>query len=352
MKVVLALLLFALLVLPGACFASVVREDDCNLVREIGSPLYVWRDPELPRPSAILIAVHGSAQEGAVMGGLARVLVPQGYFVVAPDVRGNGRWQKLKLPPQMADQQLMASGDDVAKILAILNRDYPGTDIFCAGESIGAGIVLKAVSMNPRSVRGVILVSAGVRPHMHNPLNMSGSFIKDMAMLTEPTDLRDYVSRYCSEDPRVIQEMLNDPLAKNRQSGLDLIGTFSFLRQEPKFAAMMPMDIPVLAIQGTADQIVEPSSINELLEALHTSAKRLVMIPGCGHVIIGTSYLKPLVLNCIESFLQEHRSALSGPIPTNMHEMSNEPSAPSDMNRELVNPTDFSQAPVPTGRAE
>ena len=215
-SLLIAAFFIAALLLPSAGLAAVIRDDNSEIEHAAGVPLYVWRDQDVSKPSAILIAVHGSAQEAAVMDTLARDLVPQGFLVVAPDVRGSGRWQTMNVPPQRADIDLLESCGDVGRILGILNRAYPHTDIFCLGESIGAGVILNAVSANPKSVKGMILVSAGVRPHMHNPLNMGGSFLKKMASLVEPVDLTDYITRYCSEDPRVTKEMLNDPLAKNR----------------------------------------------------------------------------------------------------------------------------------------
>jgi alpha-beta hydrolase superfamily lysophospholipase len=336
----------ASMILPNTSFAAVVKEDHCTLQQETGVPLYVWRDPAVARPLAILIGVHGSAQQAGTMETLARDLVPRGYFVVAPDVRGNGRWQTFNAPAQMADAELMQSCIDLSRILVILSRDYPGTDIFCLGESIGAGVVLRAVSWNPRLVKGVILVSAGVHPHIHNPLNMGSSFLKKMALLVEPVDLTDYVSRYCSEDPRVVREMLNDPLAKNRQSGLDLIGTFAFLRQEPTFAAAMPTNIPVLAIQGTADQVVDPASVNELLSALPTPEKQLVMIPGCGHIIIGTSFMKPMVLSCINQWLQVHQSVCQEKFAGTQVPTDGETNSHWDNN--LISPADFAPQPNPS----
>lgn len=305
------LLLLLICWLPGAQ-AETIREDNSILQQEVGSPLYLWRDPAVSQPRAILIAVHGSAQEGAVMDALARTLVPKGFVVVAPDVRGNGRAQQavsFSAPPT-ADVQLTQTCGDVSKALNILSQTFPEADIFCLGESIGAGVVLRAVSSNPKNVRGVILVSAGVKPHMHNPLNLGGNFIKGMATLVQPVDLTNYITRYCSEDPRVVQEMLSDPLAKNRQTGLDLIGTFAFLRQEPFYAKAMPKNIPVLAIQGSADQIVDPASVEELLSALPSKSKKLVTIDGCGHVIVGTSFLKPQVLASIDSFLDKNAKNL------------------------------------------
>jgi alpha-beta hydrolase superfamily lysophospholipase len=301
--------------LPGVS-AAVIRDDQSDLQKAAGVPLYVWEDPDGSAPQAVLVAVHGSAQEGSVFDALARDLVPHGFVVIAPDIRGNGRWLASSNSGQFASSQLMQSCDDLTRILRLVNRAYPGMSIFCLGESIGAGVVLNAVTNAARGVKGAILVSAGVRPHMHNPQNMKSSFIKGMALLIQPVDLTDYITRYCSEDPRIIREMLNDPLAKNRQSGLDLLGTFSFLRKEPQFAATFPKNIPVLIIQGAIDQIVDPSSVSELLQALPGRDKQLAMIPECGHIIVGTHYLKPQVLDDIHQFLMSHGPFSRLPVST------------------------------------
>lgn len=322
-------LAFAMLATLGAaatpaCHAAVIREDNSELQRQIGVPLYVWRDPAVSSPSAVLVAVHGSAQDGAVMDGLAHDLVPRGFVVIAPDVRGDGRWQGAHAPTEMANVELMETAADVSKILTLVNKSFPHTKIYCLGESIGAGVVLRAVSETPRNVKGVVLVSAGVRPHPHDPRNMKSSFIKGMALLVHPVDLTDYITRYCSEDPRIVKEMLADPLGKNRQTGLDLLGTFMFLHQEPQFAAMMPKNIPVLAIQGTQDQIVDPSSIDELLGALpQKTEKQLVMIPGCGHIIVGTQYLKPMVLSTLHDWFQKHGQAMPNVRETAVRNLGN-----------------------------
>ncbi|CAM6000443.1 unnamed protein product [Sphagnum balticum] len=165
---------------------------------------------------------------------------------------------------------------------------------------------MKATDETPFHISGLILCSAGVQPHMHNPLNMGSGFIKGVAHLVEPVDLSAYLTRYSSDDTRIAKEMIDNPLARNHQTGLELIGTFNFLMQETSFAEKVPADVPVLVIQGEEDQIIEPSSCIKILLALQSHDKQRVMVPKTGHVLVGTSFVKPQVMSCIDDWLKKH----------------------------------------------
>src|SRR5215470_11529375 len=75
----------------GPGWSGVLREDDSALGRELGLPLYQWSDPAIT-PKAVLVAVHGMVMHGASFDTLATRLAEQGFLVVAPDLRGYGRW--------------------------------------------------------------------------------------------------------------------------------------------------------------------------------------------------------------------------------------------------------------------
>jgi alpha-beta hydrolase superfamily lysophospholipase len=297
----------AVIVASCSASASIQREDNSTLSNLTGVPLYVWYDDAATGAQDICIAVHGSAQQGGVMNTLADNLVRLGFVVIAPDIRGNGRWQFSGKSQASMYEDLFQSIGDLQNILAAVRKTYPKSRIFLIGESIGVGIILKAVSNSPRQVKGVILCSAGVQPHLHNPLNMGPDFLIGMAHLVRPVDLGNYLTRYSSDDARVSQEMVQDPLARKNQTGLDLLGTFNFLNQEPEFARKLPSHIPVLMLDGKEDQIVEPASADKIFAELKTKKKESVMIPGAGHVLIGTSFIKPEVLSCLQNWMLQVR---------------------------------------------
>ena len=286
--------------------AAVVKDESSELSSETGVPLYLWHDTSYQKPVAVVVAVHGSAQQGGSMNALATALAKQGYYVVAPDIRGHGRWQQSNQPQDASYNALIQSVNDLTNILKLIQRKYPKTNISCLGESIGVGIVLAAVAKSPKRVKGLILCSAGVQPHLHNPMKLGTEFVTGMASLVEPVDISKYLNMYSSDDARVAEEMVNDPLGKNKQTGLELLGTFNFLHQEPEFAANVPGNVRALVIQGEADQVLEPDSAYQIFSALKTKKKTFLMIPGAGHVLVGTSFIKPNVLSSIQSWLSEN----------------------------------------------
>jgi acylglycerol lipase len=292
-----------------AAIAEVEREDNSRDLAQSGVPLYEWKDSSVAEPKAIVVAIHGAAQQGAALEAFARRLAALGYLVVAPDLRGGGRWRTL--PEQHkamggAYGEFQKSCIDLETILDILRQEHKKSQIFCVGESAGATVVLTAVNQNSARVKGIVLCASGCEPHLHNPANMGAGFIGKLLKVDKPVDMSNYITRYSSDDQRVGQEMVADPLSRNSLSAIDLIGTLNFITQAPTLAHELPKSIPVLVMQGQEDQIVNANSANKVFSAFKTSDKNILMLPGCGHVLIGTTFLKSEVYNPIARWLAGH----------------------------------------------
>ncbi|PZM80295.1 MAG: hypothetical protein DKT66_13580 [Candidatus Melainabacteria bacterium] len=284
-------------------FAEVVKDDRSKVSQAAGVPIYEWKDDSVNQLKGIVVAVHGFAQDAGAMTSIGQTFAKQGYLVVAPDLRGHGRWEETDAS---MEENLQSSCDDLAKILSLLHKKYKKTSIYCLGESTGSGVVMSAVAKQSDGVRGIILCAAGSQPSFHNPAVMGSKFIKGMATFVTQVDIRPYLQHYLSDDDRVAQEMINDPLAKKTQSASQLLGTMSFIKEMPVRAAKLPSSIPVLVIQGTADQIVLPASAEPVFQAVRARDKKFVPVNGSGHILVGTSFIKPLVLRTIENWLAEH----------------------------------------------
>lgn len=306
----------ALVLLIGTLpsLAVVLKEDRSNLSQVSGIPLYEWKDDTVDQPKGIVVAVHGFAQDAGALSFIGQTFARQGYLVIAPDLRGHGRWEETDAS---MEANLQASCDDLAKLLALVHKRYKRTNIYCLGESTGSGVVMSAVAKQPAGVRGIILCAAGSQPSFHNPAVMGSKFIKGMATLVTQVDIRSYLQHYLSDDARIAQEMIDDPLAKKSQSALQLLGTMSFIKDMPLRAARIPSSIPVLVMQGSADQIVLPQSAEPVFEAVRSKDKQFVPVEGSGHILVGTSFIKPQVLKTIENWLTKHGGVVSNSISSN-----------------------------------
>lgn len=292
------------------CFASMLpavaavqRNDNSEISQVTGVPLYEWKDDLVEKPRKILVAVHGFAQQGGALSAIAQKYARQGYLVVAPDLRGHGRWQETDAT---MEENLQKSCDDLAKLLAQLHKRYKKADIYCIGESTGSGVLMSAIAKQDRGIRAVVLCAAGSQPAFHNPAVMGVSFIKGMASMVSQVDIKSYLQHYLSDDPRVAREMIDDPLAKKSQSALQLLGTMGFIREMPKRASELPASIPVLVMQGADDQIVNAESAQAVFDSLKTDDKDFVVVPGSGHILVGTAYIKPAVAKTIDDWLLKH----------------------------------------------
>ena len=336
-----------------AC-AEVVRLDESADMNAIGVPLYEWRDNAIKEPKAVVIAIHGAAQQGGVLDALGRALASIGYLVVAPDLRGAGRWNTLT--HQKSDGtfgDFVRSCEDLTQILKHLKKEYPKSHFFCIGESAGSTVVLSAMVHDASKVKGIILCSAGSEPKLHAPGSMGPEFYHKLMHVTTPVDMSEFMGRYSSDDSRVAAEMVHDPLGRNKLSALELLGTFNFIQQGSVLAGQIPRSLPALLIQGKEDQIINANSSVRLLSKLESSDKNILLLPGCGHILIGTSYVKPIVEEAITDWLAHHGGisvTLSKSMPRSAPPLQKEFHHPSTSSS-YVDPQSFAD-PMPGDRIQ
>jgi alpha-beta hydrolase superfamily lysophospholipase len=316
--------------------AEVVRNDNSDDLKRSGIPLYEWQDTSVKDPKCIVVAIHGAAQEGGVLDTLGRSLASLGYLVLAPDLRGAGRWSQLAPADSKGTfSEFVQSCDDLSRLLKLLRKEHPKSSLFCIGESAGSTVVLSAMVKDATRCKGIILCSAGSEPKLHAPGSMGSEFYKKLMHVTTPVDMSEFMGRYSSDDKRISDEMIHDPLGRNKLSALELLGTFNFIQQGNVFATQIPKTLPVLLMQGQQDQIINANSSVKLLGKLASTDKNIFMLPASGHILIGTSYVKPVVEDTIIAWLAAHGGLKAGIIS---HAMP--PSAPDFHS--------FSRSPIET----
>lgn len=268
-------------------------------------------DPGVQR-RAVIVAAHGTTQHAGSFQKLAEHLTACGYVLVAVDLRGHGRHYHNSAGTQSEREvNYEKSVRDFIRTCKRVRADYPNLPLFCFGESVGASVASKAVASKPGLADGIVLCSTGARPYVLNPTLTVPDFVKGIFQLNEPLDVSRYIAKYSTEDDRVSEEMIGDPLSRVAMTPRELVRTAWFLATTPVSARKIDPSIPVLLIQGSIDNLVAKHGMQEIMKNLRSRKKELVVVPGAGHILMGTSFLKPALVEALLQWLDQH-----SPVPT------------------------------------
>ncbi len=302
----LSIAVFIGIALPPAVKADVVRNDESADSANSKLPLYEWSDSS-KQPKAIVITVHGATQEAGCFEVLAKQLALQGFLVCSVDLRGHGQWHyrpdTYKTGYTVDYKQ---SALDIEHLFDVLGNDHPDLPIYAVGESCGAAVLVTAISDRPAAVKGLILASVGTHPRHFKPDWVLPDIVKGFKNLSRPMQVTRYIKRYSSEDERITKEMVDDPLSRRTLSGKEMIATGLFIHSTPERVKKLPEDLPLLMLQGTDDNICSPTSVKQIVKHKPGIDKELVFLRSCGHVLLGTSFIKPHVSKIVVGWLIKH----------------------------------------------
>lgn len=257
-------------------------------------------------PRAIVCAVHETTQQSGCFESLSRYLNAAGFTLVAMDLRAHGYWfHEADQSQSRARLDYSRSAQDLQQLAVRVKKCSPSLPLFCIGESVGAGVATLAASRAPDLFAGIILASPGTRPNLFNPLMVARDFFEGITDLDRQLDVSGYITRYSSEDARITKEMCTDKLSRTTLSGKEILKTAAFIRRTPRFASLLPPQTRVLVLQGKDDHMVRLSSIKAILRKVPSSDKKLVVFPNCGHILLGTAYLKEPVLQTLVGWLKK-----------------------------------------------
>ncbi len=332
-------------------WAEVIRNDTPQIEGLKETRVYEWRDTGR-KPNAVAIAVHGLVLHGGVYDVLARELASQGFVVVAPDMRGYGRWcpEHLRdhaveplsesdrmsadnqvageaagkaLADQMSENTLAAgvccdrtigtsrisyekSYRELQELVRAARNQYPALPLYVIGESLGAGMALHLAADMPQSIDGLVLSSPAIKRRFYMEPRMLMDVMVLMASPSKNIDLVPYIKRFASEDPLIIESALKDPLVRKKLTPIDLWKTARLIKGNVKHAARVPGSMPVLIIQGDKDRMLRSNGVVTLLERLKSRDQTVKWFPGKGHLLLETPHVMPETIATVSSWLTEH----------------------------------------------
>lgn len=265
--------------------------------------VYRWQD-KTKAPKAVLVAVHGTTQHAGSFGTLAQQLVKDGIIFIGLDLRGHGeRYYQAYAGQPNFRVDYDKSADDLGNLLKKVRATYPNLPVFAMGESVGAAVTTHCLGRYKGAADGMILCSPGTRPRNFNPFMVVPDFMKGITHLDQTMDVSKYIDQYSSDDKRVSDEMIADPRSRINLTPKEILRTAFFIRTTPEAAKKVDPNIPVLIVQGELDGIVSRKSTNAIMKNLPNEKKELIEFKDAGHVLLGTSFLKPQVVESLEKWI-------------------------------------------------
>jgi alpha-beta hydrolase superfamily lysophospholipase len=235
-----------------------------------------FRSARPPAERALIICLHGIGDHSGLYPMVFDSLVPLGFGVVAPDLRGNGR-----SPGQRGHVDAWADfRDDLGCLIA---RSRGGEALFLLGNSMGGLVALDYAIERPEGIRGVVAVAPPLgRLGVPAPLLALGrmaSRVLPRFSLETGMDLSGL-----ARDPAVTERVLSDPLFHRRGTARLSTELTAAIARVQAAAARYP--VPVLVLHGGADRMVPPDGSRRFVVAAHQSSVRLIEYPGAYHALL------------------------------------------------------------------
>ena len=265
-----------------------------------GNIFYRWFEPEQVTKSEPVILVHGFSTPQFVWDGMVQFITDQGFRVLVYDHFGRGYSERPRIK---YDHNLY-----IRALNGLLESQSIDTPVHLVGYSMGGAVIAHFADLHGEKVKSVSLIApAGTmieEPEINfwavQPLigewfwHVLGSFYVE-EQVYEVNDPRGLL-------PLEYMELLSEQ-GKYKgfiESLLSTVRHFDMFNTEDEYRSLNDLNIPVLAVWGTNDQVTPFSGSNRLLEVIPST--ELKIIEGGTHNI---TFVQPTKIGkMIVSFLE------------------------------------------------
>jgi acylglycerol lipase len=290
-KFVCTLLSVGILWQPIGVFAKESKKHDdvsIPMADEHSAPCLSWIDPVIA-PRAALLCIHGLGLSSDAYANFGQRASRRGIVTYAIDVRGFGSWMRLKDNDQIDFNACLA---DIKAALVAIRNSHPGLPVFILGESMGGAIALRACSMYPELVDGLISSVPAASRFQQNKTDLQVA-LKFLKGRHKEFDMGDQVVAQASGDNAALKkDWESDPLDRMDFSAEQLLQFQKFMNENHD-AVKLIKTTPVMMLQGSQDTLVKPEGTWDLFNALPTKQKTFVELPS-EHLVLEEGQAKSL----------------------------------------------------------
>ena len=267
-------------------------------------PTLVW-GAQITNPQAAILCIHGLGMHKGCYDEFGKLMASKGIPVYAIDVRGFGDWylngkDKLDLPQTLAD---------IKATLVAMKTRYPNAGIFLLGESMGGAIALRATSIYPELLRGLISSVpsgdrfSGLGEDLHVGLHvLAGGF-------SGRFNVGEHVVEHATKDEELRTRWNNDPASRSKFSPDELILFQAFMNQNNVTAAKVKTT-PVLILQGAQDKLVRPGGSFNVWDHLATPDRTFAASSNREHLIFEYGQYSPDDINYVTNWINKQLAPL------------------------------------------
>ncbi|MDR3612067.1 MAG: alpha/beta fold hydrolase [Candidatus Obscuribacterales bacterium] len=237
------------------------------------APCLSWVDPLQPT-ACCLLCIHGLGLNSGSYDSFGQRMASHGIATYAIDVRGFGSWMKAQGHSEVDFDSCLS---DVQVALKSIRAAHPGKSIFLLGESMGGAIALRATSMYPDLIDGLISsVPAGERfKQKKTDLKVALEF------LTGPNkqhNIGKSVIEQATKNEKLRDDWEDDPLDRMDLSAKELIQFQKFMNDNHEVAKQIT-NTPVLVVQGSRDKLVKPEGTWDIYNEIVSGQKDFLAVP-------------------------------------------------------------------------
>ncbi|MBX9879375.1 MAG: lysophospholipase [Candidatus Obscuribacterales bacterium] len=262
---------------------------------EIPSKFSCWMSSGTPI-KGVLICIHGFGLYSEAFQALADRVCPKGYVAYSVDARGFGRYIKKD---RTADFE--GSVTDVAQLIQLVHKTYPGKPIILIGESMGGAIAIQAGSQHQNEIAGIIASAPGDVRYKQVKMDLKVG----PKLLLSPNKKRDWgdeLMEMATSNPKLIAKWQADPLVRQKLAPKELLGFQKFMGNTSDFAKQIHTT-PILFLHGGHDKLTKVKGTIELYNDVPSSKKDLFILGQKDHVMLEEGQFDDTTIRLLETWL-------------------------------------------------
>lgn len=228
---------------------------------------------------ALIMVVHGLGEHSGRYANLVNHLVPLGYGIYSWDHIGHGRSDGMrKYIDRFPDFTNV-----VSQYYHQIKTAHPALPIFILGHSMGGLITANYLLDHQADFKGAIFsapaikVAGGV-----NPFRLFGGRL--LSVIYPKYGMAPLNPESITRDLKVLEENLKDPLNSRGKTAVrlltEMLDAMARFKKEAKI-----ITLPILVLQGSDDQVVDPAGADLLYELVSSEDKTLKTYPGLYHEV-------------------------------------------------------------------